>query len=646
MENKTRYNSKYNTSKESKYNKSYTEKYLKKEIDFLLAPSFGQLNNVDFEEVYIPCPQAEEFLSSALKLSSADKILYLTGLTGSGKSMVLRSVFKFSGMTPKIHENTLIIPFSFDNFASTLFIQKNKNALKSIEELYVNMLTSARKEIEKNCTNIKKIENNKEEFLKHVEKSRGDYVQDSTVFDEQSTDEKIQNFLSKAPIPFCTAALKFYLNQSECSINNVVLIVDDVEGTGENCELIPINIAYRIITCFENQEESKNWSVNLVIGCRNYVFRLINNIHSQERQQVETYTESEEYHIETTPSISNIVLKRYTAISKKDMNEKWKIALDVVLLLITDIDSSVGDFILNLNIRNMRKALSLTKKIVYNRQWIQRNYTESVAGAFSINSVKEYDVTPATLIRAIGMEESVVYDSDISYIPNVLYNRDDMDLYLLLVLRYCMLHTNNKYADWGDTIHIDEFYKGLKNIYGLYSKHIQCFKKATEYLILHRLLLRSIDQLQSNAKPVNESNVNKIKNVYISNSAVDIWDFLCKNSVLFEMYVDDIWINNDHRTAQKKRYRGFDTENYNTALKYMHTLIEKEALLRNQANNLGKLDKFFEMFGELTITGHLLNGLQNSLNAFYKEKAAKQSEMKEITNLKNKIDKYLDEKIL
>lgn len=401
--------------------------------------------------------------------------------------------------------------------------------------------------------------------------------------------------------------------------------------------MIPINIAYKIITCLENQPKAKQWSVSLVIGCRNYVYRLLNNIHSQERQQVETYTEGEEHHLNATPSISSIVQKRYTAISQKDKSEKWKTALDVVLLLISKIDTSVGKFILNLNIRNMRKALSLTKKIIYNRQWIQRDYTEEMSGAFSINSIKDYDVTPATLLRAIGMGESLVYNSEESYIPNVLYNRDDMDLYLLLVLKYCMQHTNNDYADWGDTIHIDDFYKSLKSIYGPHSKHIGYFKSATEYLILNRLLLRSIDQLQNNAKPVNETNVNKVKCVYISNSAIDIWNLLGKSSVLFEMYVDDIWLDNSSRSKQKRRYRGFDTENYNIALEYMDILIEKEALLRNQASNLGKTSKYFDLFGQSIICEHLLSGLENSLNAFYKEEAEQQNEMRKVINLKQKI---------
>ena len=167
------------------------------------------------------------------------------------------------------------------------------------------------------------------------------------------------------PIPFNTSILKYYLNQKECPINNIVILVDDIEGAGENQELIPIKTAYRIITCLENTPKLKDWSVHLIISCRNYVYRLImDNSFTAERQRIETYTESENYHLEKAPSITAIVNKRYQAISKKDKNEKWKTALDTVLALLIGIDSSIGEFILNLKIRNIRKALSVTKRIV------------------------------------------------------------------------------------------------------------------------------------------------------------------------------------------------------------------------------------------------------------------------------------------
>lgn len=640
---KTRYNSNYHLALNPQYGNNNIEKYLKKEIDFLLAPSADQLNGVNFEDIYISVPTAESFLNSALTYSLSDKVYYLTGLTGSGKSMILKKVFKYTGMSPKIiNEKTLIIPFSFDNFPSNQSdFDSNEEA---IENVYINMLNSACELLENSCPNIKLAQDNPEDFLEKIKESRHDYTQVANVWPRPSTIERIQNFLRYNPIPFNTALLKYYLNQSECSINNVVILVDDIEGAGENQELIPVEIAYRIITCLENNKKnncSKNWSINLIISCRNYVYRLIaDNSFTAKRQRIETYTESEYFHLETAPSIIDIVKKRYQAISKKDKNEKWKTALDTVMAILIVIDSSIGEFILNLKIRNLRKALAVTKRIVYNKQWIQRDYVEETAGAFNISSVKDFDITPANLIRAIGMGESLIYNSNLSDIPNIMYNENETDLYPLLVIKHCLKYRNGdeKYANWNNTINLYEFYGKLEDIFGVEEEyHTSLFKKATQYLILNRLLLRSIDQLQKNSMPVNEKNIHEITKVYISNASVDIWDFLGKNSVIFEMYMDDIWLDNTMRSKNKRKFRGFDIDNFTLAIGYLEKLIEKETIIRNHARNLGKFREYLDLFGDNSVCEHLLVGLTKSLNAFYKDDVSKQMLKYRILNLELKI---------
>lgn len=640
MSIKTRYNSSYQLAVNPQYGNNNIEKYLKNEIDFLLAPSADQLNGVDFEDIYISVPLVENFLNSALTYSQFDKIYYLTGLTGSGKSMILKKVFKYQGMSPRISNNTLIIPFSFDNFPSNPSVFDSDK--EGINNVYVNMLNSVCELIEKSCPNIKLIRDNEADFLAKVGESRADYTQVPNIWPRPNTSERIQYFMDSNPIPFNTAMLKYYLNQSNCFINNIVILVDDIEGAGENQELIPIKTAYRIITCLENTPKSKDWSVHLIISCRNYVYRLImDNSFTAERQRIETYTESEYFHLEKAPSITAIVNKRYQAISKKDKSEKWKTALDTVMAILLGIDSSIGEFILNLKIRNIRKALSVTKRIVYNKQWIQRNYVEETAGAFTIDSVMDFDITPATLIRAIGMGESLIYSSNISDIPNIMYNEDETDLYPLLVIKYCLQYRNvdEKYANWNDTINLYDFYNKIENIFGKEEmSHKSLFKKATEYLILNRLLLRSIDQLQNNSMPVNEKNIHQITKVYISNAAVDIWELLSKNSVLFEMYMDDIWLDNTMRTRNKRKFRGFDIDNFTIAIGYLEKLIDKETLLRNHAQNLGTFNEYIDLFGNNSICEHLLSGLTKSLNAFYKDDASEQRLKYQITNLTLKIN--------
>ena len=637
----SRYNSNHRNTSSSTYGYSNIEKYLKEEIDFLLAPSANQLNEVDFNDIYISVPSAEDFLSSALTYSKSDKVLYFTGLTGSGKSMILKKVFNYHGISPEVCNNSLIIPFSFDNFLCGT--PEPGVSEKGIESVYTNMLSSSCELLERSIPNLKLVQNNEADFLEIVRKSRADFTQVPDVWPRPSLNERIRFFMTKNPIPFNTSVLKYYLNQDTCTINNIVILVDDVEGAGENQELTTVKTAYRIITCLENTPKLKKWSVHLIISCRNYVYRLIlSNNFSAERQQIETYTESENFHLEKSPLITDIIFKRYQAIISKDRikSEKWKTALNTVLAILTGIDSSLGEFILNLKIRNIRKALAVIKQIIYNKQWIQRDYSEEIAGAFTIDSVKDYNITPATLIRAIGMGESQIYCSNISNIPNVMYNENETDLYPLLIIKHSLgyINTEELYASWNNTIDLCSLYRRITNIFGeSNNSHTRSFITSAEHLIQSRLLLRSIDQLQSNAIPVNETNVHEVTKVYISNAAVDIWNLLSQNSVLFEMYMDDIWLDNTLRPARKKRFRGFDLDNFSIAMKYLDVLIEKEIKLRNHARNLGKFDEYIELFGRDTISRHLLNGLMNSFMAFYKNDVYEQQLIHELVCLEQKV---------
>lgn len=100
--------------------------------------------------------------------------------------------------------------------------------------------------------------------------------------------------------------------------------------------------------------------------------------------------------------------------------------------------------------------------------------------------------------------------------------------------------------------------------------------------------------------------------------------------------MDDNWLDNTMRPSNKKKFRGFDLDNFNIAVQYLEKLIDKEIQLRNHAQNLGRLDEYTELFGKDSICRHLLNGLSNSLIAFYKEDAPEQNLMHQIMKLSNK----------
>lgn len=618
MVKKTKYNSIYdkNSDYESN-NKSYIRLYLKEEIDFLLASTVNQLIQVEFEDVYIHNKEAEEILEEYLKPTYADRILFFTGLTGAGKTMILRHVFDVHNMSAKVIGKTFVIPFTFDNM---------HNRRESVVEFFSKILGSACEELER-IYSVTKAMDSKDEFYECIRKWRGDNSQFGKKWPIPSVDERIGAYAEDDPLSFYSSMLKYYIGQEECNIDNVIFLIDDIEGIGENKEKEPIKIAYELLNCMQNQYEIRNWCCNLIISCRHYVYRVINNRNAENpnpkyynlNQTLESYAESENYHLNKSPKLIDIIEKRYTAIQSKNKDDKWVIAIQVVKYLLQDIDSDIGKFILDLNLNNIRKSLTTLKKIIYNKRWIQRDYREETPGAFAIDDIKKYDTTLATLIRALGMDESQVYKSDESIITNLLYNEldYDMDFFVLATLKYFMEFASYTEMSWEDSIDIDVFYNRVVKIFDS-SQYVEKFKKSILYLIKQRMLLRSIDQEQQDCTSINENNIKEIKKVYVSAAAVDLWEYLGKNSVLFEMYVDDIWMDNSSRDKKKKKFRGFDVENFNVCIIYLEKLIDIENKIRSKAFNHIGLDKYVEYFGQDKISSHLLCGLKNSIGAFYR----------------------------
>lgn len=87
----------------------------------------------------------------------------------------------------------------------------------------------------------------------------------------------------------------------------------------------------------------------------------------------------------------------------------------VVRKLIEDVDGTIGQLVLELTLKNIREALYKIKQIVFNQVWIQRDYNMNHSGAFEISDILQYDTSPASLIRALGMNESRVSFAGIHY---------------------------------------------------------------------------------------------------------------------------------------------------------------------------------------------------------------------------------------
>ena len=173
----------------------------------------------------------------------------IEGLTGSGKSMLVQYVFGIRGLSCKIFEKSLIIPLNFDG---TLYSR--------VEGLFSSMVKGACDYLIKNFPRLHHIDDYPDDFYSYIEHNRQDLLP-SDQYPSPAVIEQLKIILARNSLGFYSSALKFYLSQTNvCTVDNVILVVDDIEGIRVSDddkqdiihELLPIKMALEFIECMQN----------------------------------------------------------------------------------------------------------------------------------------------------------------------------------------------------------------------------------------------------------------------------------------------------------------------------------------------------------------------------------------------------------
>lgn len=171
---------------------------------------------------------------------------------------------------------------------------------------------------------------------------------------------------------------------------------------------------------------------------------------------------------------------------------------------------------------------------------------------------------------------------------------------------------------WDNSIRISLFMDDQEKLFQS-DDYTRKFEASLAYLIENRLLLRSYDQEQRDSNELNKKDAGFIEYVYVPSRSIALWKLLGEKSVLFEMYLDDIWIDDDCRGYNRAWFRGFDSENFSMCLDYLATLIDVESNIYAQAVNTQNNGQMYrEIFGGTPVCAQLLNGLRTSLNVYYR----------------------------
>ena len=639
---KTKFNEKFDSRpNQTEDHGSNIQNYLESEISTLLTPAVFQMSQIEFSDLYISNPEYEKALEKYTRHTHTNNICFVEGLTGVGKTMLVRHVFDIHAKRGFIYNNNLVIPLSFDH---ALY--------GGVEAMFTNMVGKAYKRLEKHFEGLKHIDDDPTEFYDFIEKFREDLIPVS----HKTPEEQLEELEKCKPLAHHACALKYYLNQDACTIDNVIIVVDDIEGIRPDnddisveerssnyedeqlcAELLPIKMTLELTECMQNTGKVK-WSLNTIICCRHYVSRMIKTCpYSMDKpipliQSLQAYAPCTRLSIEKAPPLIDIIRKRYEALINSDAGsdeDKWEKALEIVIQILERVDNQMSDFILDLTLRNNREAMRWLKQVIYNKRWIQRDEADN-NGAFEISDLRQYRVTQASIIRALGMNESTVYNSSSSIIPNLLFNGDspydEMDMFPLLTLKYFVNKEKTQRISWDKAYRISDFMDIVHKLFKA-PKYDDFFRKSLNYLLSKRLLLRSYDQDQFDNRSLNNSDLTTIEYVYISRLASNLWQRLSKTSVFFEMFIDDIWIEHDIRNlngrANRTAFRGFDSKNYEMCLRHLESMIYAEKSIYLQAVNAGVLahnrsrerERFF---GNQPVCSQLLAGLENSLRIYYR----------------------------
>lgn len=601
-------NKRYNTS-------GCIKSYFKDEINLLLTSNSNAFRNLP--EPYVSHPEAEKELEEILQYDELkNKVLWFTGLTGSGKSTILQHMFEYSANTNGIRfkgNDTIIIPVDFN--------RSHNKAQAAI----LSSLGSAIGEICKRFS-IKYPHVDDEDFFEYVSQKRPDVVYLNPNLTSATTHKEMLHYFKQViPEAFASLQLQYVLDKTNGKIKLVVLVVDNVEAymPGDQSEeryVEPLIVAFKLSDCI-NKQSPHTWGFNMVISCRHYIYRIAKPKYAETSKssiQLESFGHDSKYDLSEPVGMKDIVKKRDETISPKYKNkDRWEKAVTTVNAVLRRMEDRIGDFILQLNLKDIRKSMNTLRDLVLNCRLQNASDEEITPGSFNIDSPSQFNLSRVNLIRTIGLESSTHYTDD-GLIPNLLFNAPDegYEIYPLLTLKYFLRRCNYQETSWEESISISEFYKDMKRVFNVSDEAIaKTFGSCIRYFLLHRVLLRSADQSQDDVV-LNNAEIKRIEKVYVPGLTICLWKELSESSALFQLFMDDIWFD------QNEDYLNEDGNNLEHCCKYLHYLWQIEDSICNKAENLGMENKrkYMDCFGSDPVCKQLGEGLYISLKAVADDK--------------------------
>ena len=557
----------------------------------LLSQTRNRQQFPKLDDIYIKNESLHEQLDYFFK-DNQNIAQFLIGLTGIGKTTTIKGYFGIDRSAAKIKNNILILPLFVDGAA----IYESSQVEKRLASLFWN----ACKELDSN------LKYEVDEFYKFIYTNSPHVLAEHEESNDINNSSTLENLKKNAPRAFYLELLKYYFLCN--NIQSVILIIDDIESI-RNSEILSefVHLAAKSWDCLQNNDSGV--FVKLLIAERP-------ETHANLFRNATWFSafgfRQDTIDLITPPSLSAIFKKRFDYLIKsssgnpaKDM-EEWNIAYGVLMDICNDISVNNQEIIISLCNYNLRKSFGILLEILTAGFWVQKD--ENVEPYFKLRKGQFRRSGNILILKALGYRNNEYYiNGKNQIISNLLHYRRNCAYPLLTIQLVCCFLYENKKA--GHRFIVIDKSKLLKRIKKAVTPKIdrnleEAIEYSMKYLLEQKILiLSSCDDGSKNY-------------IYLSPKGEILWKLMGKNTILLELFRDDMWLKREEHLESTIRLKTLDDKFYEV-IQLSRKLLSEEKENINDLIEADSLGVYHELFGETLVSNHISKGVIESLNRFY-----------------------------
>ncbi len=672
-----------------------------KAIDILLTKEyyegsyFGQYFNQftkdeegnDISTIYVRQQEIEEKIKDEIINTDSDMVKYLVGYEGVGKTTLIRNLFHVFDRKTNAFNNNLVIYISFYSNRT----ENIDNPRETVLDVIRGSIEGAITFLSGFPTAVDRVNSYDDDFYK----SFASYIDDNNLtFAHQPVGKPSANISIKNaknpyveyldriydsyPMDYNLTLLKYYLSKPENKkYKNVYFIFDDLETLPMDFIDEVFYMSMHLDKCSKGLKY-RRFKVKQLIALRSYTFRQSKYIKQFGANKI---SNNEIIIKNQVPSLTEILSQRASSIEKTIESEKEESGIDsntekIIYALMYDLKDILKDtyakfdpLLLNLTHFNIFNSLQLLVRIITNKHFFGNREIE-VKGSFiydKTNYDSDYKNRYSDLFYALAYGDNKLYfDINDYYLTNIMHyhieDKKETELLGIYIIQYMIknmmslsIDVNGKDRKQGtntiipfDDCNVIEgdvllnklsaFYKSAgRNEFVLIEEG---FKAMLEHLYNGGALLQDIRKpvLDDGSPDGRRYEHGKGARVYLSLRGYQLYKMLQYNSLLFQVYRDDIDTEIENNNIPTQELSVYSRIEY--CISYTECLFKRERKLLGFV--VDKSD-YIDNFGEKLATVVLMEGISQSIERYFTNETEEKRKIFELYNtIAGTINDYID----